>query len=48
MRALEIGTAAYLAITKDGDLPIENISFYTATISPTVANAAIAYPLRNS
>jgi hypothetical protein len=37
-----------LTIAEDVDLPIETISFYAATISPVVANAAIAYPLRNS
>ena len=48
LRASEMGIAAYLTIAEDLEVPIENISFYAATISPAVANAAIAHPLRDS
>ncbi|KAJ5368480.1 uncharacterized protein N7496_008240 [Penicillium cataractarum] len=47
-RASEFSSAANLAIGGDTDLPMETISFYAATVSPAVVNAAITYPLRNS
>jgi hypothetical protein len=42
------GKTAQLAITNDGDLPVESMAFFSASISPSVFNAAMVFPLKSS